>query len=80
MGDHGLMYGDDARNYDEPAQNTDKEIWRRIPGDYYSPSILVTIDGNIGINCGGEVVVQSVEKWHQLWKDANPDAFKSELK
>ena len=43
--------------------NTDKEIWRKIPDDYYSPSIHVTKDGAVGINVGGRVIVASVEKW-----------------
>jgi hypothetical protein len=46
-------------------KNTDKEIWREIEGEYYSPSIFVTEQGKIGINVGGNVYVQSVEKWHQ---------------
>jgi len=43
--------------------NTDKEIWRKIPDDYYSPSIHVTEHGDIGINIGGHVLVASVEEW-----------------
>lgn len=46
-------------------KNTDKEIWRRISGDYYSPSIHVTEVNGIGINCGGSVIVAPVEKWHE---------------
>lgn len=46
------------------AKNTDKELWRRKPNDFYSPSIHVTIKGKIGINVGGLVYVQSVEGWH----------------
>jgi acetoacetate decarboxylase len=46
-------------------ENTDKEIWREIEGEYYSPNIFVTEQGKIGINVGGVVYVQSVEKWHQ---------------
>lgn len=49
----------------ESVENTDKEIWRQIPDDYYSPSIFVTAQGGIGINFGGHVYVQSVENWHQ---------------
>lgn len=48
----------------EPAKNTDHEIWRQVPGDYYSPSIHVTQDGAIGINVGGHVVVAPVEALH----------------
>ena len=53
------------------AQNTDKEIWRAKPGDYYSPSIHVTKDGNVGMNVGGQVFVAPVETWHKalpVWK------------
>ena len=46
------------------TRNTDKEIWRREPDDYYSPSIHVTEDGAIGLNVSGNVLVQSIEDWH----------------
>ena len=46
-------------------ENTDKEIWRAIPDDYYSPSIFVTKENNIGINVGGHVYVKTVEQWHK---------------
>lgn len=46
------------------CQNTDREIWRKRPGDFYSPSIHVTENGNIGINFGGSVIVAPVERWH----------------
>ena len=45
--------------------NTDKEIWRETPGDYYSNSIHATEDGNIGINVGGIVFVATIEDWHR---------------
>ena len=51
---------------EEWTVNTDRELWRRTPGDYYSPSIHVTAGGAIGINVGGHVIVQSVEAWHAL--------------
>ena len=53
---------------DKAAQNTDKEIWRRVPGDFYSPSLHVTKDGRIGINVGGHVFVSQVEKWHEAMR------------
>ena len=46
--------------------NTDKNIWRKVKDDYYSPSIHVTQEGNIGINVGGHVIVMSIEKWFIL--------------
>jgi len=50
------------------CQNTDKEIWRKCPGDCYSPSMHVTAGGGIGINCGGHVIVAPVERWHDCGK------------
>ena len=48
------------------CQNTDKEIWRQIPDDYYSPSIHVTKHGDVGISVGGHVIVASIKKWHEV--------------
>lgn len=48
----------------ESAINTDREIWRKDPTSFYSPSIHVTESGGIGINCGGHVIVAPVDKWH----------------
>lgn len=47
----------------ETCQNNDKEIWRKVKGDYYSPSIHVTDQEGIGINCHGSVIVAPVERW-----------------
>ena len=44
--------------------NTDKEIWRKVHGDFYSPSIHVTEFNGIGINVGGTVLVAPVEAWY----------------
>lgn len=46
--------------------NTDKEIWRKVKDDYYSPSIHTTKSGCIGISVGGRCIVLSVEEWHKL--------------
>lgn len=51
---------------DQPKQNTDRELWREVAGDYYSPSIHVTQDGRIGINVGGLVIVRTLREWHAL--------------
>lgn len=51
---------------DGACENTDKEIWRKKEGDYYSPSVHVTKMGGVGINVGGHVIVMPVEKWHAL--------------
>lgn len=48
-----------------PVKNTDREIWRRVPGDYYSDSIHVTEDGRIGMNTGGRVVVLDLAEWQR---------------
>jgi len=54
---------------DIPCKNTDREIWRKVPGDFYSPSIHVTESGGIGMDVGGMVVVMPIEGWHQVaWK------------
>jgi len=47
-------------------KNTDKNIWRKFEGDYYSPSIHVTQNNNIGINIGGHVIVKPIEDWFHL--------------
>lgn len=49
----------------QTAANTDREIWRETPGDFYSPSIHVTEDGAIGINVGGTVIVRRLDEWHR---------------
>ena len=49
-----------------PVENTDRELWRQTPGDYYAPSLHVTADGKIGINVGGTVLIADVEIWHGL--------------
>lgn len=66
---------------DGPANNTDREIWRRTPDDFYSPSIHVTAEGGIGMNVGGRVVVMDIEDWHRLaWQDdAGPTERKDRI-
>ena len=51
---------------DEPAVNTDREIWRLSDGDSYIDRIFVTEGGGIGIDCGGHVIVKPVREWHRL--------------
>lgn len=51
---------------DQPCINTDREIWRERPGDYYADSIHVNADGHIGIDCGGYVIAMPVQKWHEI--------------
>ena len=52
---------------DTPKQNTDRRLWRKDPDNpLSSPEIHVTASGAIGINVGGMVIVQPVERWHEL--------------
>jgi hypothetical protein len=55
-----------SQNEKLPALNTDRELWREKPGDYYSDSIHVTEGGGIGLNCDGCVIVMPIRKWHAL--------------
>ena len=48
------------------VENTDTEIWRERPADYYSDSIHVTQGGGIGINCGGKVYVKPLRVWFAM--------------
>lgn len=50
----------------EAAANTDRELWRERPDDYYANSIHVTEQGGIGINVGGTVIVKRLADWHAL--------------
>ncbi len=49
-----------------PVQNTDRELYRERPDDYYADSLHVTADGAIGINVGGHVIVKSLKDWFRL--------------
>ena len=46
-------------------KNTDREIWRERPGDYYADSIHVTEGGGIGFNIDGEVIVMKPRHWFE---------------
>ncbi len=48
-----------------PVQNTDVEVFRETPGDYYSPSAHVTAERSLGINVGGTVHVMPLRDWHE---------------
>jgi hypothetical protein len=56
------ILNDEAAPVESAAQSHDREIWRGVPGDFYSPRIFVT--GQIGMNVGGHVIVRPVEEWH----------------
>jgi hypothetical protein len=47
----------------QPSKNTDREIWRLKPGNYYSTSVFITKDNQVGINSGGTVYVMTPEEW-----------------
>ena len=48
------------------CKNNDLEIWREIDHDYYSPSIHVTKNGEIGLKVAGRVIVKPIREWHRL--------------
>lgn len=50
---------------DMPAKNTDTELWREPPGDFYSNSVHITQKGELGINVGGTVFVMTLKQWHE---------------
>lgn len=56
----------------EARLNTDRELWREPPGDYYANSIHVTERGGIGINVGGAVHVMPLADWHALAEKDSP--------
>ena len=61
------------------CENTDRELWREPPGDYYSNSIHVTEHNGIGINCRGHVIVSNLETWHkagEIFMCVNPNLSK----
>jgi hypothetical protein len=69
--------------FEEPraAKNTDREIWRETPDDYYSPSIHVTEHGEgIGIDVGGYVFVKPVREWHRLAKEEAAERGANEVR
>lgn len=66
---------------DQPAANTDRELYREpagdLPSDYYAPSVHVTADGRIGMNVGGTVMVMPIREWFEratLPPDSGVDA------
>jgi hypothetical protein len=54
--------------------NTDRELFREVPEgepmSYYSPSVMVTADNQIGMNVGGRVIVARIEEWHAAMSSA----------
>ena len=62
---------------DNCVRNTDTEIWRQNKDDFYSPSIHITEQGDIGIKVRGSVIVLSAREWHGL-KEENEELKKKE--
>ena len=63
------MSGEDQLQTDSlPHQNTDREIWRKVPGDYYSPYISVSADNEIIICVGGKCYQAPVGVWFELMR------------
>ena len=57
-----------AGDSEPPCENTDREIYRAVPGDAYAPSVHITSTGALGINIAGHVIVMSLERWHACAK------------
>lgn len=57
----------------QASENTDRELYRDEPKDYYAASLFVTKDGGIGINVGGRVFVKPIRAWWRLAVDALDD-------
>ncbi len=66
---HQAWVLDDGHN--EPAANTDRELWRERPGDFYADSIHVTQTGGIGMKVGGVVTVRTLYEWHAAMHEAD---------
>ena len=54
-----------AKTVDQTKKNTNRELFRETPDDFYSNSIFVTEHGEIGISVGGSVIVRTLKQWHQ---------------
>lgn len=59
-------------------KNENTEIWRQKEEDYYSPSIHITKDGQVGVNVGGLVFVASIEDWHKSLSRTQSETYLAE--
>lgn len=50
------------------TKNTDKRIWKKVPGDAFSPSIHITAENGVGMDVGGHVIVAPIEIWHEAMR------------
>jgi hypothetical protein len=55
----------------EAKQNTDRELWRDEPKDFYAARLFVTEGGGIGIDVGGTVYVKPIREWWRLAANAH---------
>lgn len=62
---------DDYQSH-ETAINTDVELWRETPGDYYANAIFRTKGGAVGIDVGGLVYVKTLAAWHAMAVQKDP--------
>lgn len=63
---------------DRPAgggADVDRELWRERADDYYSDYIFVTPKGEIGVNCGGSVIVAPLRRWFKAMEAARSAAM-----
>jgi hypothetical protein len=51
---------------DKPSTSAfvDKEVYRKVENDYYSPYIRADSNGTITICVGGQCIFMSIEEWH----------------
>ena len=52
------------------ALNTDRDLWREPPGDYYANRIFLTEAGGIGLDVGGHCIVKTIAAWFKLAPEA----------
>ena len=64
---------------DSGSANTDRELWR-TDGSFYADVIHVTVNGGIGINVGGLVIVKPLAEWHRLALADMPEKSKMPTK
>ena len=49
--------------------NTDRDLWREPPGDYYADRVFLTEGGGIGMDRGGHCRVLSIKEWFRAQKE-----------
>lgn len=51
---------------EKAALNTDRDLWREPPGDYYANRLFLTEGGGIGMDVGGHCIVKPIKEWFRL--------------